>query len=94
MLGPARRVLMLPIAKDNTDAADVDLAIWKNNCNGTVVDNRLQKDFTYDVKSMTKAGPEAAGEALCAKVHTRHVPGTQTRKVILIMYYSNETEFR
>lgn len=84
--------------RNNSDAADVDLEIWKNNYSGDAPTYRLREDDSFDVKSMTKASEEAAGQALCAKVLTSHVPdvepGVDTRKVILIMYYSDSTAFR
>ncbi len=81
--------------KNNSHAADIDLEIWKENCTGSWLSNRIGYDISYDTKSMARASASAAaGQHLCGKINTLHVPGTQTRKVILIMYYSNSTDFR
>jgi hypothetical protein len=75
--------------EDNSDAADIDLEMWTHNCTGSEASNRLRSDASFDVKSMVRENDSnVAGQELCTKVRTYHVPSGQTRRVQLVMYYS------
>lgn len=71
------------------DVADIDLRVYDQNCRTGA--QLLGSDLSYDVKSMVRLGPEAAGKALCVKISAVHVPSGETRPVTLFMYYSYDT---
>ncbi len=83
------KVYAMVFEEDWEHVADIDLRLRGNNCTGAYYGT----DTSLDVKSMVRAGSEAAGDSLCVQVHGYGVP-TEGRRVVLAMYYSVDTLMR
>lgn len=84
------KMIVLTPEEDPNNIGDVDIGLWTQNCAGS----SLISDTSRDYKSMVRAGSSAGGHQLCVRVYGYHIPSQETRKVEVVVYYSNDTSMR
>jgi len=77
---------------DGMDIADVDMTVYDKGCGAGRA--QLGADTSRDVKSMVSIGSSGSGKDVCVDLFGFHVPPNETRDVILVAYYTNETALR
>lgn len=78
--------------QDGTDVADIDLTVYDKGCGAG--SSTLNYDNSRDDKSMVELGSTAAGKDLCLDLYGYHLPPGETRQVVLLDYYTDQTSMR
>jgi hypothetical protein len=78
--------------QDGSDVADIDMTVYDKGCGtGKVV---LGSDASRDMKSMVSIGSAGSGKDVCVDLYGFHVPPNETRDVVVVAYYTDETSMR
>ncbi|GMV17071.1 MAG: hypothetical protein AMXMBFR56_52950 [Polyangiaceae bacterium] len=79
--------------EDTQDIADIDMYVYDKDCGSGAA--QLGSDTSYDTKSMVRlSGSQAAGKALCIKLHGYYMPPGAARLAHLFWYYSADVSMR
>lgn len=77
---------------DGANVADIDIELFDKGCGSGRAS--LGFDNSRDSKSLVKTGTAAAGKDVCVDLYGYFVPAGETRQVVLVVYYSDQTSMR
>lgn len=78
--------------QDGSDVADIDVTVYDKGCGAGRT--QLGSDISRDMKSMVSIGSAGAGKDVCVDLYGFHVPQNETRDVVLVAYYTDQTSMR